>query len=480
MRNGVPFGFAAAGSLLAALLGTGCRNVLQTAADVPAEAVRTVRTVTPVVTKPAEPSVDPVEVQQTLMRFASEFASRMTLGVELLRRGDRELGHAERLRWKLAFNTAAFSIATGPNAVSSLLDMTVYVTETRMSLEEYWKPKVFGDSALPLLESGRACETEIWELANRVLKPEQKAALREAIQLWHQQSTTPESLMVVRAVGLALEVSKVNKPELLKSGNILGLLMLDPLAELDPTRRELAQTRLFAERAMFVSQKMPTLLRWQTELLSAEMLEQPTWQQWSTNAAQVAASADRFSRAAEQWPRQIEAERAAIVQALQAQEGALRPLLGETRQTLAEARAALEAGTQMSTSLNTTLATFNGVLKQLGVGEPDSPAPTNSAPFRIQDYERTAAQLEGTARQLTELLRTFDHAFGAESRSQLAAQLDPVVQQAQARGKSLVDYAFWRGVLFVAIALGAALLYRLLARLISRRESSGAGGREPR
>ena len=49
----------------------------------------------------------------------------------------------------------------------------------------------------------------------------------------------------------------------------------DPLAGLDPAVRELTQTRLFAERALYVAQKMPLLLRWQTELLTINTLNQP-------------------------------------------------------------------------------------------------------------------------------------------------------------------------------------------------------------
>jgi len=205
------------------------------------------------------------------------------------------------------------------------------------------------------------------------------------------------------------------------------------------------------------------LLRWQTQLLSVDALEQPALQQWAAALTEIAASADRFTRAAEQLPAQLSAEREAIVKALQSQESALMPVLGEARQTLA-------AGAQLSAALNTTLASFDGVLKRLGVGEParDGASETNSAPFRIQDYGLVAAQLEEAAKQLTELLRTFDQTLGANSRSQLAAQVGPVVQQAQAEGKSLADYVFWRALLFVAIVLLAALGYRFLALRMAR------------
>lgn len=212
------------------------------------------------------------------------------------------------------------------------------------------------------------------------------------------------------------------------------------------------------------------LLRWQTELLSLNAVEMPAVRRLVTNSTQIAASVERFSVVAERLPGQVATEREEILKALQAQEKQLTPLVNEVRQTLA-------AGTQMSTSLNTTLTTFDALMKRFGVGETNSvgnPSPpgTNSAPFRIQDYGQTAAQLEAAARQLTELLRTLDQTTGSNNLSRISAQYAPVLQQAQAGGKEFVNYAFWKGILLVAIVLLAALIYRFLgARLTATNRS---------
>jgi hypothetical protein len=268
---------------------------------------------------------------------------------------------------------------------------------------------------------------------------------------------------MARAAGLALDVAQNIQTDGSTRGSLLGLLRLDPLSGLDPARRELAEARLFAERALFVVQVLPTLLRWQAELLSLEMLNQPAVQQWTTNATQIAASVERLTAAAEQLPGQLAAEREEILRTLESQERILLPVLGE-------ARLMLTAGAQMSDSLNVTLATFDGVLKRLGIDEAAGPRPakTNSEPFRIQNYGQAAERLEAAARQFTELLRTFDQTLGANSRSQLAAQLGPVVQQARTDGQDLVDHAFRKGVLFVVVVLLAALIYRVLAARLTR------------
>ncbi len=442
-------------TLLLLTLATGCR-VVQTATDVPGQAVRAV---TP--GWKDKHTVDPVEVQQTLLRFADEFSTRMIFGIEKLRRGTNALDPAEMLQWKIALVTETCAIASGPNAVADLLDMTVFVTVARMSLEDHWQPKVFGESARPMLESCRNAETEIWRLAGTVLTPEQQTELRQAIDLWHRQNPLPESVLAARALGFASRVAEARRDDTSKPGSVFSLLHVDPLSGMDPAVREIAQTRLFAERALYVTQQLPMLLRWQTELLSVNAMDLPAVRQWVTITTQIAASVERFARVAEQLPGQVSTEREEILKALQSQEKSLATLAGEFRQ-------ALTAGSEMSTSLNTTLTTFDALMKRFGVGETNNASPPNPSaePFRIQDYTQASLQLEATARQLTELLVTLDQTMGSSNLLQLSAQVGPAVQQAQSGGKEIVDYAFWKSVLLVALVLVAALVYRFLgARL---------------
>ena len=274
-------------------LGTGCRLV-QSAANVPGQAVRAV---TPGGT--AKPAADPVEVQQRLMRFTDEYLASMVYGLDKLRRGTNTLDPAELLKWKIMLGTETCSIASGPNAIANLLDITIFVMVTRRGLEEYWQPKVFGESALPILNTSRNAETNIWQITSQVLTPEQQTELRRAIDVWFGQNPLPENVMAARAVGFASEVAESNLTEKSNPGSVFSLLMLDPLAGMDPAVREIAQTRLMAERALYVSQKMPMLLRWQTELLALNATKLPAVQQLVTNSTQLAASVDRFATLAE-------------------------------------------------------------------------------------------------------------------------------------------------------------------------------------
>lgn len=437
-------------SVFVLLFSTGCR-VVRTTAELP---VRAVNTITPGQKK--SNISDPVEMQQTLLRFSDEFSSRMVSAVEGLNDGTNALSAVNALRIKIAISTESVAIATGPNAYADLLDMVAFVTANRMALEQYWQPKYFGASADPMIEICKDAEAQIWRVASQTLDTNLQTQLRNAIDEWHSKNPTPGRIIGVRTLEVASKLQKSITPDSGTTGNIFGLLMLDPFAGMDPAVREIAQSRLLAERALYVAQKMPSILRWQAELLSLQATQNPDLQQIITNSTQITATLERFATVAEALPGQVREEREAILQSLQSQEKEVSSLLVEA--------------TAMSDSLNTTLTTFDGMLKMFGVGETNNPAPpdTNSQPFRIQDYTQTAAQLGATARQLTELINALNSTLTSTNLLALSDKLEPAVQRAETGGKAVVDYAFWKGVLLVGLALIAAMAYRLVA---NRRKS---------
>jgi hypothetical protein len=338
--------------------------------------------------------------------------------------------------------------------------MTVFVSVARMAIEDYWQPEVLGDAGLPLLEGCRKAEDQVWLLVDKILNLEQRTELRQAIEVWHQQNPIRGGALAAHALGFTSQVAEANRVDVRKPGSVFSLLGVDPLAGMDPAVRELAETRLFAERALFVAQRMPRIVRWQIELLSLNASELPAVSQLVTNSTRLAESVDRFATVSEQLPSRLSHEREEVFKALRSQTEEFEPLVHEVRLTL-------EAGSQMSDSLNATLTSFDALMKRFGVGEmakAQRPA-TNTEPFRILDYAQTASQLESTAQELTKLVQSLDLLLGSSNWSALSAQVGPAVQQAQTGGKEIVDYAFGRSILLFAIlcamVAGTALLYRL-------------------
>lgn len=421
-------------SRLAPLLLLGGCSVAQTAVELPAE---TLRAVTP--GRKEAPKPIPADLQETVIRFSDNLLINLTRNAGKLQRAGKPVDPAEVLRWKLALGSETVSIASGANPLANLLDLTICVILTAESLETHWKPKAYGDSADPLLATFRRAEEDLWRIVVTVVPPPQIPELRKAIDAWKKENPTSESQLVTRALGFAAQAGSEEKA---RPGSLFGLINLDPLSSLDPATQEIARSRAFAERGLYVVQKLPQLLRWQTELLALEAAEIPV-------VRQMVASAARIAETAEKLPERLSREREEIVKALREQEK--------------EVASVLTAGTQMSASLNTTIASFDALMKRFGVGEPPVPGATPAPPFRIEDYTKTAAQLDATAKTLTELVRALDHTVATTDGSRLAAQVTPVVQRVETGGKELVDHAFRKGCLLVGVVFLAALAYRFLA-----------------
>ena len=317
-------------------------------------------------------------------------------------------------------------------------------------------PKQYGASAKPLLLSSQASEQEIWRIAATALKPGQIEELRTAIKAWHDRHPEGRSPRDVGSLGFSSEVARVKRsPQPGVTTSVFNLLVIDPLAGLDPATLELANTRLFAERGLFLARHMPTLIRWETELLAIQTAEMPQMEKLLADTAQLSASADRFSHTVERLPGLISAERHQIVHALEAQRPGLTSLAAQTEKALA-------AGKLMSDASTTTLKSFQEVLRQLEA----SPSNPNAEPFRIKDYTAAAAQINAAAQDLVKLLQAFDQTMAPGNLDGLSTRVDALTRQAQANGKVLVDYTF-RKTLFLGLILIGSSCGMVLASAVA-------------
>ena len=440
-----------------AALNTGCR-IIQGAADLPGDAVRVI-----LPGGKKGQTVDLVELQQTLMRFSDEFTAGLVVSTDKLRLGTNLPPRAEILKWKINSCSAVWGIASGQNALANLLDMVAVVTLARLTVADHWVSSAYGQSARPLLAVCQEAETNVWQIAGGVLNPSQQEELRSAILAYYVRKPDPESVLFVRAYSiLAATDAKGERGGRSEHGSVFSLLMIDPLAGLSPATRELAQTRLFGERAVFLAQRMPQLLRWETETWSLNTLQIPEVQQLITNSTRLSEAVERTSRVAEGLPDRIRQEREKVVEALQAQQPGLTALAAELHQALA-------AGSQMASNVTLALQTFDGVAQRLDSGPPS----TNTEPFRIREYAEAAARVDAASRELKELLLAFEGTLGSSNLVRLSGEGDALLRRAQVGGRAVVDHAFRRAVELIALACGlvlaAAIVHRLVAARLTRR-----------
>jgi molecular chaperone GrpE (heat shock protein) len=411
-------------------------------------------------------SADPVEVQNNMMRFANAYFDTIVVGFGTIEHSLSGKDAADALRWKLGLASEVINVATGPRPISSLIDLTIFVSITKQAIAKRWPVEKYKSSA-PLLESIAISEADVWRLSGLVIKSDQQKELKLSIDSWCQNNPNPETILIANGLSFAEQISKPkidSKNNPVQVSSVFSFLGVDPLSGLDPATREIAQTRMFAERALFVTQKIATLMRWQVQLLTYDTFAQPDLQQMIVNSTKLTSSLDKISEVATALPEIITAERVAIISSVETESKNLTGLATQVK-------AATDSGAEMSNSLNRTLVTFDALMKRFGVGEiqPVTSQEQSSAPFNILDYAKTASSLESAAKQISELLRTLDQTTNSENLSRITGQVNSLVNQTQKDGKNLVDYAFYRVLLVIISITIAAFIYKLSCCVLSRR-----------
>lgn len=436
--------------LTLALVTSGC-TLLKNTLELPEKSIRSLFSL-----DRENKASDPVELQSQLLRFADNSIKRLNLAIGKLQLKDDEANRKRSLLIRRISTTQdILAVATGANINANLLDMVILASLNRMNVEEYWTSKYYGASAQPYLQAAKEVERQILRIAETALKKEQLSELRAAIRIWHEKHPNVRSPSDVGAIGFAAEVAQSNRSSDAEiTSSVFNLLAIDPLAGLDPATRELADTRLFAERGLFLARHMPTLIRWQTELLIINAAEVPQLERLLADATRLSESADRFSRTAQRLPGFISSERQEIVHALDKQQPALNGLAAQIEKTLA-------AGSQMSNASTATLQTFQEVVRQLQASPPDP----DSEPFRINDYTVAAKQLGDSAQNLMKLLQIFNQTLSPDNLDGLSNRLELLVRHTQAGGKEWVDYAF-RQTLFLGLILIASACAMVLVSAI--------------
>lgn len=437
--------------LLSAFVLAGCR-VVQETARLPVRAV----TVFVPGTKARVQELPLLQLE--LERYSDDYIGRTTVAIDdYVRSVGTPEARSQALIWKLRASSGVVSIVTGPNPVANLVDMVTAATLARMAVEQAASESPHAAAFAQWLSATRVLETNAWRLATNVLDRAQLEDLGNTIQQWHEANPGAMPYMA-RTEGIVTLLKKGDTSRSGSSGGLLGVVGLDPMAGLDPAVHEVTMVRLLAERALYLGQRIPFFLRLQLEVLADQVAGMPQVGETLTNVTRLSQAVESVSQTAAQLPGQIADERKAILSALDTQEGKLRGLASEVRE-------ALVAADKMSVSVNTALVTFDALMKRFGVGEPsEGPPDTNSPPFNILDYARTADEINGMARELDKLVQDAHQTMDSPALSKSLQDLTEVTRQAQVEARAVLNHAFLIGAGLIGLSFVCALAWRLLFR----------------
>jgi hypothetical protein len=398
---------------------------------------------------------EPGELQQGVMRVADTYIGATTASVdELMLLNEAWFSRRRATEFKLAASLAGISVATRENPYAGLFDAVSLVTLTRMSLEYHQTTLTHGFNLDRWVRRSVQLESNVWALAGQVLAPEQQEELRRSVEAYYQSNLEVRESFLVQPLRMASALPRTMQTQKAQGG-LLDLSAFDPFASLDPAVREIAQSRLFAERAMFTIQRMPLILRGQAELFLLDAASQPEVARALLDLDRFSESVDRATRAVEvvsrtasELPDRIASERQALVQVME-QQGA-------------ELTALLTAATALSDSLSMTITNTEVLMKRFGVGEPKppgTPAPprTNAKPFDILEYALAAEKATALAQQLDSVVSKLNTTIESPG-------LENVSTQATSEVRRLLNHGFLLAAGLVVLVFACALGYRVVAR----------------
>jgi hypothetical protein len=333
--------------------------------------------------------------------------------------------------------------------------MLVFATLSRMVIEDRWVGEFHGARAEGLLAAHRALEVRAWDHADALLSEAQVEELRASIEAWHRENPIGRAVPFIHLEDFAFATSATRAGNA-SSTSIFSFLGIDPLSNLDPAVRELAQSRQLAERAVYYGQRAPKLISMETQRLAFEMAVTPESVALLQGVGRVSVAAQTTSELAADLPRLLAEERAAVIEQLT---GVLDEQQGQLQALAVELRSTLEAGGTTSDSVRETIAALDALMARF-----DRPAGSAgrapARPFDVTEYTEALRQLGEAAQHLQVLLAQADGK---------APALSQASDRAVERLSSLVDHVYRLLLQLILAAVAAVVIGALGYRAIVRR-----------
>jgi hypothetical protein len=423
-----------------------------------------------------------LELQSNLMSFADRSASIL---IGALEEFDGQEPTQEARKFIISdisyCLSAAYTIAAEPNPQVALLDLTVIITLGREIYEDNVR-REYGDQVEPLVQGFKTLETDVWRIVTRVLTPDQQRELRGHIQRWRQSNPDLLVYNYIRFSDFDAERRASTLVERSKGGGLFKSVR--------QVTEEVEETRMLAERAIFLATRLPLLTGHFAEVWMSQLLVNPDAKQVLSDLHQLSELSERLVEITDRLPRQIADEQNLIVDRVMKDVSRLREetvddvmgevrterreaidqfmtrLATERRDTIRELSAEGEQLNQGLGNLRLALEQGNGLVSaldqlagKLGLDQPPHP---DSPPFDIRDYRDALAAASTTANEFTELVES----GGLET---LLVRLDSTLDRAEKESEELVDHTFRLAIMLIFIWVVAYVVARLMLQYLSGR-----------
>jgi len=379
-----------------------------------------------------------LELEARLMGFAYRYLAKAAEATDIYQhavqsKAAREMGLATFIFPGLT----VIGIAAGGEPGSDLLDMVVFATLQRESLEKGWAREVLGDQADNLIKTQQQLESQIWEIAGDVLSKDQLQRLREAIRLWRKANPNQRYVSNVKFDDVATERGAGEGAKGLQDESV-GLL-----APLDAAVREGEEIRLMARRATYLIQRMPPLLMAQARFVLHEEVSPEQVDGLLKDITGFKVSMTEAQKTLARMPDVISREREAIFNGIDK----ISPVLDKSHTLTQDVRDALETVRQIEVQYPASGAVINETLKQYRelAEVMDRAPPSDMEPKIVLLHE--IAHIGEELNQLASLIHS-------EDQKKLGSFVGDILNALLIRAMAFAAFVFGLGLLFRRITKG--------------------------
>jgi hypothetical protein len=352
--------------------------------------------------------------------------------------------------------SSVYDIVTNSDPYTQLLDLTLVVTlQSRQWIDEDQAEAQFGQRGRFLINASRKAREDIWRIAARVMKPEQLETLDAMILDWRRRNRDVQMISFVRFDDFAASRDKSMIADVKSGGGLL--------APVDEAKKAVDEVRLLAERAFYLSKRLPFLMQWQVRSTIDDTMTSSAVTQLTDSVPMVAKAIDRL-------PQDIARERQAVFADLHSSEPMVNGLFakyqtavagtmaltGNMRGITSDVNALLKQVSLSSAALNESMQTADKVFMTPGRNAPRDP---NAKPFDINEYTQSAVQFTAALREANQVLMQTGQLM------QSPTFMKPVADAANTAadtGAKVLDAAFWRGLALIVVFFVMLTLYRFI------------------
>lgn len=238
-------------------------------------------------------------LQSSVMALADTSMQRIASEISLARKGMTPETRRDEMTTRLTLSSSIVAIAMQPDPVDALADLLTFTTLTADAQRVAAMGKEADSYEVRLLRALEQNDADAWRVAEQWVNEPTRIAFREKILSY---AGTRRSAADVAFVRLA-DIRRAGSTSVESDSGLFD--------SLHAATQQFDQTRLLAERSLFLAQRIPFLMRWQAEVYTGNALATKEAQQTQAQLEQMSSIMETVSGLLAGLAQQIASERKA-------------------------------------------------------------------------------------------------------------------------------------------------------------------------